>query len=74
MTHTELALKLFGEKFHCSQAVLAAFASELGLTEDQALRLGACFGTGMQGRGVRCLHRRADGAGHEVRTVRCRRP
>lgn len=53
MTHTELALKLFGEKFHCSQAVLAAFAPELGLTEDQALRLGACFGTGMR-RGEVC--------------------
>ena len=48
MTRTEIALKLFGEKFHCSQAVLAAFAPELGLTEEQALRLGACFGTGMR--------------------------
>lgn len=48
MTHTEIALKLFGEKFHCSQAVLAAFAPELGLTETQALKLGACFGTGMR--------------------------
>lgn len=48
MTHTEIALKLFGEKFHCSQSVLAAFAPELGLTEEQALKLGACFGTGMR--------------------------
>ena len=37
----------FEQKFHCSQAVLAAFAQELGLTEEQALKLGGCFGSGM---------------------------
>ena len=47
MTHTEKAIELFEQKFHCSQAVLAAFADELGLTEEQALKLGACFGGGM---------------------------
>ena len=48
MTHKEKALQYFTDKFHCSQAVLAAFAPELGLTEEQALRLGACFGSGMR--------------------------
>ena len=48
MTHKELALDYFGRKFHCSQAVLAAFAPEVGLTEEQALKLGACFGGGMR--------------------------
>ena len=48
MTHKEKALYYFSEKFHCSQAVLAAFASETGLTEEQALRLGGCFGSGMR--------------------------
>ena len=48
MTHKEIALEYFDNKFHCSQAVLAAFASECGLTEEQALRLGACFGSGMR--------------------------
>lgn len=48
MTHSEKAEKLFGEKFHCSQAVLAAFAEELGLSEEQALKLGGCFGSGMR--------------------------
>lgn len=48
MTHSEKANKYFCEKFHCSQAVLAAFASELGITEEQALKLGACFGSGMR--------------------------
>lgn len=48
MTHTEKANKYFSEKFHCSQAVLAAFANELGLTDEQALKLGACLGSGMR--------------------------
>lgn len=47
MKHTELAKHYFEQKFHCSQAVLVAFAEELGLTEEQALKLGACFGGGM---------------------------
>ncbi len=48
MTHEEKANQYFSDKFHCSQAVLAAFADELGLTEEQALKLGACFGSGMR--------------------------
>ena len=48
MTHKEKALALFEQKFHCSQAVLAAFADECGLTEKQALQLGSCFGGGMR--------------------------
>ena len=47
MKHTELAKMYFEQKYHCSQAVLAAFAEELGLTEQQALKLGGCFGGGM---------------------------
>lgn len=39
MTHKETALDYFGRKFHCSQSVLAAFAPECGLTEEQALKL-----------------------------------
>ncbi|MBQ3543844.1 MAG: C_GCAxxG_C_C family protein [Lachnospiraceae bacterium] len=48
MTHIEKANDLFGRKFHCSQAVFAAFSEELGLTEEQALKIGACFGSGMR--------------------------
>ena len=48
MTHKEKALSLFEQKYHCSQAVLAAFAEDCGLTEKQALMLGACFGSGMR--------------------------
>ena len=48
MTHKEKALNYFEDKFHCSQSVLAAFADECELTEEQALKLGACFGGGMR--------------------------
>lgn len=47
MLHVKKAKELFEQKYHCSQAVLAAFAEELGLTEKQALKLGSCFGGGM---------------------------
>lgn len=48
MTHIEKAKDLFAKKFHCSQAVFAAFSEELGLTEKQALKIGACLGSGMR--------------------------
>lgn len=48
MIHIDKANELFSRKFHCSQAVFAAFAEELGLTEEQALKIGACFGSGMR--------------------------
>lgn len=48
MTHKEKALDYFNRKFHCSQAVLAAYADECGLSEELALKLGACFGSGMR--------------------------
>ena len=47
MKHTEIASELFSKRYYCSQAVLAAFAEELGMTKEQALRVGACFGGGM---------------------------
>jgi C_GCAxxG_C_C family probable redox protein len=48
MDHRQAALDYFGRGLHCSQAVLAAFAEECGITEEQALRLGSCFGGGMR--------------------------
>ena len=48
MTNIEKANELFSKKFHCSQAVFAAFAEELGISEEQALKIGACFGSGMR--------------------------
>lgn len=48
MTHKEKAVAYFRNGYLCSQAVLAAFAPECGITEQQALKLGSCFGTGMR--------------------------
>ena len=48
MTHAEKAVNYFSQKLHCSQSVLAAFATECGITEEEALRLGSCFGGGMR--------------------------
>ena len=48
MTTKEKALDYFSKKYHCSQAVLAAYTEECGLTEKQALKMGACFGSGMR--------------------------
>ena len=35
-------------KMHCSQAVLAAFSKECGISVEQAFKLGSCFGSGMR--------------------------
>jgi len=48
MDRKQKAVDYFSQKLHCSQSVLAAFAEECGITEEQALRLGSCFGTGMR--------------------------
>ena len=47
-TRQEKALQYFRDGFHCSQAVFASFANECRLTEEQALKIGACFGGGMR--------------------------
>ena len=48
MTHKEKAVNYFSQKLHCSQSVLAAFAKECGITEEEAFKLGSCFGSGMR--------------------------
>lgn len=48
MDHQELALKYFNMKYHCSQAVLAAYSDLTGLSIDESLKLGSCFGSGMR--------------------------
>lgn len=53
MNHKEKAVNYFSQKLHCSQSVLVAFADECGVTEEEALRLGSCFGGGMR-RGAVC--------------------
>lgn len=47
MKHEQVAAMLFAEKYHCSQAVLGAFAEEFAMDIKTALKLGGCFGGGM---------------------------
>ena len=42
------AIEYFSQKMHCSQAVLATFHEECGVSEEQAFKLGSCFGSGMR--------------------------
>ena len=48
MTHKEKALKLLNEKYHCTQALFGAFASDLGLDLKTAFKISTCFGGGMR--------------------------
>ena len=43
----EKALAYFHQGYNCAQSVFAACASEVGLSEEQALRLSAGFGAGV---------------------------
>jgi C_GCAxxG_C_C family probable redox protein len=54
MTRTETALSRFAEGFNCSQAVFAAFAGDLGLEQETALKIAAGFGGGMGCMGEAC--------------------
>jgi len=47
MDRSEKALFYFDNKFNCSQSVLTAFVEDLGLTEDESLRIACAFGGGM---------------------------
>ncbi len=42
------AVEIFNKRLHCSQAVPAAYAEECGITYEQAVKLGSCFGGGMR--------------------------
>ena len=54
MSRVDLALSRFSEGFSCSQSVLSAFAPDLGLDLDSALRVAAAFGGGMGRTGRTC--------------------
>jgi C_GCAxxG_C_C family probable redox protein len=47
MRHSEIANAAHQEHFNCSQSVLLAYAPELGLERDLALRVATGFGGGM---------------------------
>lgn len=46
MKHSEKAVELFNRGYNCSQSVFGAFAEDVGLSEDVALKLSAPFGGG----------------------------
>lgn len=46
MSKTDKALSLFSNNFNCSQAVFTAFASDFGIDEELALKIGTSFGGG----------------------------
>ena len=45
--YSEKAAKNFREGYNCAQSVLLAFANQVGLKEDEALKLASSFGGGM---------------------------
>ncbi len=47
MNYAERAADYFARGFNCSQSVLAAYAEQFGLTEEQALKVAGGFGGGM---------------------------
>jgi len=54
MSVVDRAGSAFDEGFSCSQAVLSAFAPELGLDRETALKVATAFGGGMAHRGDTC--------------------
>lgn len=56
MTHKEKAEKLLHQKYHCSQALFGAFASDFGMDLKTAFKISTCFGGGMrQGEVCGCI-------------------
>lgn len=47
MSKKEQAMKLFKDGYNCSQAVFGAFADELGLDFETAVKISSSFGGGM---------------------------
>ena len=52
--HAAKARDLFAGGYNCAQAVVGAFADELGMTQRQAVRLASSFGGGMGGMRETC--------------------
>ena len=48
MTHKEKARQLIQQQYHCSQALLGAFADDIGLDLKTALKISTCLGGGMR--------------------------
>ncbi len=47
MDHKEAAVQCFQKGYNCAQSVFSAYAEELGLQKDEALKISTGFGGGM---------------------------
>ena len=47
MKRSEKALSYFNNSFNCAQSVITSFSPELGLSEDDCLKVSCAFGAGM---------------------------
>ncbi|MDP2038404.1 MAG: C-GCAxxG-C-C family protein [Ignavibacteria bacterium] len=54
MKPAEKAIKLYKEEYNCSQAILSAYAEELGIDEQTAIRVASSFGGGIARTGKTC--------------------
>ncbi len=54
MNPSEKAIKLYKEEYNCSQAILSAYAEELGIDEQTAIRVASSFGGGIARTGKTC--------------------
>jgi C_GCAxxG_C_C family probable redox protein len=54
MNKTEYAVATFNDGFNCAQAVLSAFAPELGLNRETALKIASGLGAGLGYQGKTC--------------------
>ena len=54
MNRCEKAVECFNSGFNCSQAVFYAFAEELGIKNEKALKIASSFGGGMAKMGDTC--------------------
>ncbi len=48
MNYVDEAVQLFEDGYMCSQAVLAVFCEEFGLSREQAFKISISFGSGMR--------------------------
>lgn len=54
MQRVEKAVELFGKGYNCSQAILGAFSTSLGLPKQLAFKIAAPYGAGLARRGGTC--------------------
>ncbi len=47
MNKSEKALEIFDNSYNCAQSVLTVFATDMGITKDESLRIASAFGGGM---------------------------